>query len=118
MKTCNSLPPFILGAIQENVRRKCEKTGYVCRHWVDKKIMDDLLWLDKKDKGDRAQRYWEQCHSPEFIYRPDLGIGMVVCKLNDFRSGSTCSYQNSKAADELMQELNSYPGKECNHTES
>lgn len=78
------------------------KTGKVCLKWPDQDIIDELKKLDKEFKGNRYQEYWDTCHTPEFVYRPNSEhfeeSVSIICKCNDVSRAEFCDYKNDEVA--------------------
>jgi len=103
------LPPYVLNHITKIVIQECIKTGHVCPHWVNDKIYDDLVFLDKQDNGTRANEYeLLQCHTPQLCQhswsnKPEEIT--IICRPNNIFSGETCKYTNPLAAEKILKDF-------------
>lgn len=103
--------PFGFGSnyFQESTRHLCKESGHACSKWVDWKIYTDLKSLDEKDKGDRAKKYWKQCHSVgcvlSFKYGSTIPEVKIRCFPNNLRSCEFCDYTNDEVAKKLVNQL-------------
>lgn len=92
---------------RDMVKNKCIESGIVCHHWVNDQIAEDLLFLDKKDNGNRWKTYLKQCHEPRFHYTPHDNKVWITCHNIDMQLGNFCSdrckYSNDKVAREIVE---------------
>ena len=96
---------------QEIVKETCKKfPNNKCPYWIDDDIFVDLQKLDRIDGGDRADRYFKQCHTPEAIIQNinDKWVCRIQCRLNNIHAYTLydkCPYQNEHAATEILERL-------------
>lgn len=83
----------------------CEDTGYVCPHWIDEGIANDLYQLDKADNGDRLKRYESSCHELQVKYCPGDGEIKFECHSFPFINRKKCGYSNPIAEKNLLNEM-------------
>lgn len=103
------LDPIININIKKRIKSAFEETGHVCDHWIDEKLYKKLHAMDKKDKGNRTREYEKECFEPVCIAYPPNEKGekwkfKVSCKSLDWNRCLKCDYDNTEAADKLLQE--------------
>lgn len=94
--------------IYERTRNHCQNTGHVCPHWIDGKIYEDLVSLDKKDGGSRINEYLERTHRVEVTMipgaKPEDMKFKIECVPYAIWKTDTCDYKNEEAEESMRQE--------------
>jgi hypothetical protein len=97
----NNLLPMIHGGISKAVRSALKEVYSPCPYWLDDQIYEDLYTLDKEDKGDRAHRYFNQCHTLEVSFVTNFDVVLLKCRHNNYKLGPSlkgnCMYDGTLA---------------------
>lgn len=105
-----TLPPCVGNYIQQKAKAICRENGHFCPYWIHEDILVDLAKFDREDKGNRAERYMNQCHELEVVIKPpEAGssdqswfLGFKCHELMGF-SKKNCNF-TCKIAEDIMLE--------------